>query len=111
MSIETESRHTPFEAVLPRAPEGWFAYLILILPLPMSAHRKPQYVEMLQQLVKSLRAPSAMQRTVFLELEELHKNDAIRQIGANGRLWGPVFGLGVRPEQPAPKFLEVRGDD
>jgi hypothetical protein len=104
LSTETEPPRPCFEALLLRATDGWFAYLIPLVSLPLSPNQKPAYQETLQRLVKLLRGSSASHRTVILELEELHKNDAIRQIGANGRIWGPEFGLGVRPEQSAPKF-------
>jgi hypothetical protein len=106
LSIEAEP-HTAlpprsFQALPMQAPQGWFAYLVPLVPLPLSLRVRSSYHEVLQALVRQLRADK--NRSVFLELEELHKDNGIWQISRNASLWSPEMGLGVRVGHPSPRF-------
>lgn len=90
------------DAVPLRVPEGWFAALVPLIPLPLSQRERPDYLHAIQHLVGALRGTG--NRSVFLELEELHRDGKIREISRNGTLWSPEMGMGVEPDQAPPRL-------
>ena len=81
----------------------WYAYVVPLHALPLEPDRRPILRESMTRLVAALRE-TAKERSVFLLLDELYKDNAIREISRYGRQWRPEMGLGLRPEAEPPRY-------
>ncbi len=99
---DNEPEDYRFDVLRLHAPEGWFAVLVPLAPLPLPIRYRPAYRRALEILVSRLRGSD--QRSVILELEHLHKEGAIRDVSRNGARWIPEMGLGVEPGAAPPKL-------
>ena len=91
------------------APAPWHAYLIPMEGFPTNRKSRPLLLKAISELIATLRSTKALQRAVWLLLDELHHENAVTQISRNAAIWQPDIGLGVRPENPPPRFWT--GDD
>ncbi|NYF78653.1 hypothetical protein [Granulicella arctica] len=100
---ETAKEHL-FEAVVLKVAELWHAYLVPLPKLPLAIEKRPELLQYMQQFLKILSAEMTYERSVFLQLDELHQDNAIRNISRYGRQWSPQMGLGLLPEAPPPRY-------
>jgi hypothetical protein len=70
------------------------------LPLPLE--QRARYGAVLAAVVDRLRGGS--ERSVFLDMEQLHQNNAVREISRNGAQWAPEMGMGMEPGAAPPKL-------
>ncbi len=81
----------------------WHAYVVPLHALPLQPERRPILRDSVTRLVATL-SETAKERSVFLLLDELHRDNAIREISRFGRQWRPEMGLGLRPEAEPPRY-------
>lgn len=105
MSIASEGIPQPqFEALPLRVAEGYVSFLIPLDKLPLPPHQRPHLRDGLERFVCTLQNDLACKSSIFLQLDELHQDNAIRNISRYARQWKPQIGLGVRPEAPPPRY-------
>lgn len=80
------------------------AYRISLEGLPLKLEARPWLRNTIADLILRTRKSSSLHLSVWLLLDELHKDNAIREISRNGRKWKPDIGIGVRPEGPPPRY-------
>lgn len=109
MSIEAEHilhqedmRAGTITPVVLDAPSPWHAVLLpMKFPVREAARLE---LQRMQQLAANLCEERTLERSVFLQLDHLHRDNAIQQINHNGRRWEPEMGLGIYPQAPAPRY-------
>jgi hypothetical protein len=90
------------------APKPWSACLIPMNELPVAKEERTAFIKTMLGVVTILRnnCPhrELTQRSVWLQIDELHKDNAVREIGHNARRWHPKGGLGVYPTSELPRY-------
>ena len=85
------------------SPAEWHAYLIPLGELPLKKEMRPLLRNAMQNLMKSLMRDGE-QRSVWLLLDELHREENIRLISEHAARWRPDMGLGLQPEAGPPRY-------
>jgi len=104
MNLSTALEHKNLKAVRLETSSDNFAYLIPLPSLPLKAEKRAELFASVSGLVQLSRDRLNANRSVWLDLEHLHQDNAIRQISKYGPLWGPEMGLGLRPESDPPRY-------
>ena len=83
--------------------DGWYAAIVPVAEMPMRRDERGPFAEMVDQLTGSLRSGLSAERSVYLNMQELHRDNNIRLIADYGQAWGPEMGVGVYPDAPPSK--------
>ena len=85
-------------------PEGWAAYqLPLHLPVRQE-HQRASLMSALWDLTGRVCEAATAPPTVWLLMDNLHKDKAVLNLSRNARAWKPSYGLGLWPDQPPPRM-------
>ncbi len=90
-------------------PANWEAYLIPLPSVPLALELRPLLLIAMTELLQAFAAQKNLAQSIWLLLDELHHENAVREISRNAALWNPSMGLGLRPEDPPPRSWT--GDD
>ncbi len=82
----------------------WFVYIIPVPAFPLKASQRKELFASVALLIRLLREESNANRSAWLELDHLHQDNAIQQIGKCAPLWNPEIGLGLKPEAESPRY-------
>lgn len=83
--------------------EGWHAAVVPTGDMPMPGAGRAAFAETVDRLVSSLQSLPSVERSVYLNVQELYRENNIRLIAEHGKLWGPEMGVGVYPDAPPTK--------
>lgn len=83
--------------------EGWHAAVIPVGEMPMQRVERAAFADRVDRLVSRLRSLLSVERSVYLNAQELYRENNIRRIAEHGQLWGPEMGVGVYPDAPPTK--------
>lgn len=101
----TQDAHTLSGLAIDTIPTAarWSAYLIPVrgFPVDPADNGIPHFVAALCETMVR-RKPVTME--VFFQIAELHRGDASEKLGAKGREWIPMMGLGVWPDRERPRL-------
>jgi hypothetical protein len=92
------------EALPLQVAEGYYSFLIPLDELPVPRQQRPHLRGGLERCLSTLHNQLACESSVFLQLDELHRDNAVRNISQYAQQWKPQIGLGVRPEAPPPRY-------
>jgi hypothetical protein len=85
-------------------PGNWSGYEIPVhFPLKQEKQRAV-LMAALWALAGRLWTPAEAQPTVWLLMDNLHKDGAVLNLSRNARDWKPRYGLGLWPDQPPPRM-------
>lgn len=83
---------------------SWHTYIIECPMFPCEARERELLRNSLLMLTEIFLRNFGLHRAVWLSLDHLHKDNQIREISRNGRVWNPAVGIGLNPEEPPPRY-------
>jgi len=85
-------------------PANWCGYEIPLLFPFKDDHQRALMMRALWNVADRLVTPADAQPTVWMLMDNLHKDGAVLNLSRNARDWKPRYGIGVWPDQPPPRM-------
>ncbi|HMF65576.1 MAG TPA: hypothetical protein VK608_15910 [Edaphobacter sp.] len=88
------------------APTGWHAYAIPVPDFPIKPETRGLLNGAIRTVLDRLRGTPPLELSVWLLMDSLHKEGAVRQLSRHGKEWAPEFGLGIWPDREPPRMYK-----
>lgn len=105
LSPSEEYGHLRLYAERIATPDSWHAFLLPLESVPLDTHDRPALRSALDKLLNHVAHDQVQaERSLWLLLDQLHKDGAVRLIAKNGTIWNPDMGIGLWPDREPPRM-------